>query len=861
MSHPPSRPSNAISRSASAMSVPHFRPAPMALLVQLALSSSLLALAALTPLQAMAQHVSTQSTETDNQRRYDIPAGPLDEALSRFAVESGVLLAVQAELVQDKRSPGLAGSYSHQAALNTLLAGTGLEAIGNGRQQYRIQANARAVSELAPVHVMGSKLNDFSTEGSLSYAADGASMMKGAESLREVPQSVSIVTRQQIEDQNLVSLTDVLDKTTGVTVVRNGASTSSYANDSNFYSRGFAVNNIQLDGGAASANNLNGMGSISQMDMAQYDHVEFLRGIDGLFSSTGEPGGTVNLVRKRAQATPKVSMAASAGRWDNYRFEGDVTGALALNGAIRGRMGLALEDRHYFYDISKSRRQLWYGSLEADLGANTLLTLGGSFQQDKGIPFSGGLPRFSNGEDINLPRHTALTADWNKVEDLTRQLYAKLEHTLNDDWQLTLNLDRMQVERDAMSLFSSGAVDPISGDGAYWFAFPARTGSTRTTLNANVKGGFMLLDQRHELIAGVDIEKNTAYSYQANTGLNGSPVDVLNRVQPADPGRNAEYNWWDYNQKRKAVYGSLKLRFSDTLALILGGRYSRYDYESTGRFASTPNRNEIRFKESGIFTPYAALTYDLNDTWTAYASYGETYAPQYSQLAGPLPGTALDPITSKNYETGLKGALIPGKLNTSFSLYRIERSGEAVVDPAYPQSWGAYSCCYLNRGKVISQGFEAEISGEVLPGLQLVAGYTFNDNKSKDSGSNQRYNSVTPKHLLKIWANYRLPGEAQRWQVGGGVQIQSAHYVDGTAATYDPVNGDWSGPGQPFRFSQASYAVWSARIDYKLTPDWNIALNIHNLFDKRYYQTVGTSARGNFYGEPRNAMLTLRGSF
>lgn len=801
--------------------------------------------------------VMAQQANTIGQRQvYQVAAGGLGDALAEFASRAGVTVQFNPALVEGRRTTGLSGNYSILEGFSRLLAGTGLDAIEHSPGTYILRAATEAT---LPVVTVAAGRGDAGSEG--TYRMPVVSVFKG-QNIKEVPHSVSVVTRQQIEEQNLISLTDVLDKTTGVTVAKRGALSSSYANDSNYYSRGFAVSNVQMDGGASTAAAFGGWaGSISQLDMAQFDRVEFLRGVDGLFSSTGEPGGTINLVRKRPQAERSASISVSAGSWDNYRLEADATGAIALDGRIRARGGFALEDKHYFYDTAKDHREVIYGALETDLTPDTVLTVGGSYQRNDGVPFSGGLPRYVNGEDINLPRHTALTADWNTAVDQMYLLYARLEHNLNADWRLQFNVDRLQVERDAMGLFNSGGADPLTGLGGFWFAFPAQTGSTRTTLNANIKGTFEMLGRQHELIAGADIEKGTAYSHQANTNLNGTEFNIFNPPVLGNPGRNPQYNWWDYDQQRTAVYGSLKVSLTDPLKLIIGGRYSRYSYDSTATFSSGAAPLVINFKESGVFTPYVGMTYALNPLWTAYASYAETYLPQFQQLAGPLPGKALDPVTSKNYEIGIKGELIPAKLNTTFAMYRIDRTGEAMADPAYPQSWGAYNCCYLNRGKVVSQGFDAEISGEVLTGLQLIAGYTFNHNQSKDSDSNERYNSITPRHLLKFWGTYQLPAQANKWKVGAGVQMQSAHYVNGTAATYNPQSGEWDGGDVPFKFAQGGYAIWSARIDYQIDQRWSVALNVNNIFDKRYYQTVGTSRNANFYGDPVNAMLSLRGKF
>ncbi|MDC5504136.1 TonB-dependent receptor, partial [Acinetobacter baumannii] len=110
-------------------------------------------------------------------------------------------------------------------------------------------------------------------------------------------------------------------------------------------------------------------------------------------------------------------------------------------------------------------------------------------------------------------------------------------------------------------------------------------------------------------------------------------------------------------------------------------------------------------------------------------------------------------------------------------------------------------------------------------------------------------------------STYRLPGELSQWTIGGGANIQSAHFVSGSANAFNPDTGKFDGAAVPFKFSQGGYAVWNASVQYRINRNWQAVLNLNNLFDKVYYRTVGTSGGNNWYGEPRNVMLTLRGTF
>ncbi|MGE8385915.1 MAG: TonB-dependent siderophore receptor, partial [Pseudomonas putida] len=223
-------------------------------------------------------------------------------------------------------------------------------------------------------------------------------------------------------------------------------------------------------------------------------------------------------------------------------------------------------------------------------------------------------------------------------------------------------------------------------------------------------------------------------------------------------------------------------------------------------------------------------------------------------------GAPLEPMTGKTYETGLKGELFNGALNASVALYYSTRENEAVQDPNFLATNAGFSgsCCYVSNGKVVSKGIDMELSGELLPDWMLVGGYTFNLNRNRSADA--PLSTVMPKHLFKLYTTYRLPGIFSDFKVGGGVQVQSATYTSGTVNRYDS-NGAVAERNVPFDFDQSGYAIWNALVEYRVDDHWNVTLNGNNLFDKKYYETVGTSTYGNFYGEPRNFMVTLRGTY
>jgi iron complex outermembrane receptor protein/outer membrane receptor for ferric coprogen and ferric-rhodotorulic acid len=194
---------------------------------------------------------------------------------------------------------------------------------------------------------------------------------------------------------------------------------------------------------------------------------------------------------------------------------------------------------------------------------------------------------------------------------------------------------------------------------------------------------------------------------------------------------------------------------------------------------------------------------------------------------------------------GVKGELYGGRLNVSAAIFQIKRTGvfkEDKNNPGVCTSSLVSANCYVNGGKSQSKGFELEATGEVARGWQVAAGYTHATN-SDDSG--EPISAETPKHLLRASTNYRLQGDLADWTVGGGLSAQSSYgFKTGTAY-----------------IQESGRAVWDLNTSYRINRQWTAAVRIANLFDRNYYGMVGGVDRGNYYGQPRSATLTVRGSF
>ncbi|MBV6290190.1 TonB-dependent siderophore receptor [Pseudomonas aegrilactucae] len=822
--------------------------------------------------------VSQPASAADHQHAveqvFDVAAGPLDQALTRFADQAGLRLMVVSEVVTRQQTEGLHGRYAVQQGLDRLLLGSGLSARLSGDVILVEKApTLGAALELGTTTIQGQGMGQM-TENSGSYTIGLASVgSKSPTSLRQTPQTVSVVTDQVIQERRMTSLTDAMKATPGITVK------SANSNLSNFYSRGFIIENIQIDGAAPMAlgTTAGSFYSYKNYDLVEFDHVEVLRGSSGLFGGTGDPGGMINLVRKRPLDTYQLKIDTSVGSWDNYRTQLDVTGPIAFDGRLRGRLVAAYTDRQYFLDDRSTEKPILYGVLEADITDSTMLTLGGRSERlhDNGI--GTGVPRYINGDDLGLPRRNSLTTSWAYQDGRSDEVFAKIDHDFNDDWKVNVTYTQTRDSGLIKSSAVMGGADLVDKSGPFWYGSVNRYLSEQHLFDVNVAGKFEAFDRQHELLMGADYQKITS-RWRGTRGLTGGGnVDVFDPgstpwEEPYDDRYMRDYS--PNTQEQYGLYSTLRLQLADPLHLIVGARAQRYKFEQVNSEKDVagfdPNQwvpiSDVSRREPTKVVPYGGLVFDLNKDWSTYISYSEIYKPQQLQAKGPLPGSPLEPMTGKTYELGLKGELWDGAVNTALSVYYTEQENRAVLDPTYPGSdiLFAGSCCYAAEGKVVSKGFDAEVSGELLDGWDLMAAYTYNINK--DRTNNSPFSTVTPKHSVKVWSTYQLQGALKDLKVGGGVNLQSADYVSGFAARLDntmkPVlDGNGDVIYDAFDYRQAGYAVWNAMAEYQLDEHWALTYNLNNAFDKTYYATVGSSSRQNWYGEPRNHMLTLRGTF
>ncbi|MEH6565026.1 MAG: TonB-dependent siderophore receptor [Halopseudomonas sp.] len=790
-------------------------------------------------------HTGLATAADSNQvRHYQIASTSLENALNQFGREAGILLSFDPTLVSGQRAPALSGEYSVEEGLRQLLQGSGLSPVPQGEGSYTLSRaqtveSAEGMATLPAMLVSGAGVSS-TTEGSGSYTTDAMSSSTGLElSMRDTPQSVTVVTRQRMEDQNLTSISQVMDQIVGI----EGNNSSALGSDGiGYFSRGFSVDNYLVDG-VPRPPGIYGFEE-ETADMVAYDRIEIVRGASGLMSGMGSPAASVNLIRKRATATPQASVTVQAGAWDLYRGEMDVSGALIDSGRLRGRLAASYQENDTFVDREHHEQQAAYGIIEADLSDTTVLSGGFEYQDFNNSGASrGGLPLFyTDGGYTNFDRSTSTATDWSDFSRDSLNLFATLEQAISDRWQLRLQAEHKTGGYDeSFGYVYAPAIDRQTGAGGTLYMNRWAADLELSAFNASLSGSFDWLGQEHQLSFSAF---HADYSEEGDN-YPGWLIAVLPDSVPfydsgawPKPDLSATGARYGTDITTTAYIAAMRLNPTDRLHLLLGARVSDWDEEDWSRTAAGNKTTTPVANENGVVTPYAGVVFDLTQQWSTYASYTNIFEPQNEK---DINGTTLAPLEGNNYELGLKGELLDGRLNATLSVFQLQQENLAVslgAGTVTPDGSQAYRA---EPGSE-SEGFEVELSGEVTPGWQVAGGFARASVKNNDGDHINRH---IPTNTFKMFSTYELNALLNGLAVGGNLRWQDETLAEGIGP-----NGE--------DFTQDSLFLLDLMTRYKANDQLTLALNLNNAFDKTYYSGMQYLGR---YGEPRNLVASARWQF
>ncbi|AYA69036.1 TonB-dependent siderophore receptor [Acinetobacter sp. WCHA55] len=789
---------------------------------------------------------------------------PLDEALKQLAIQTGTTISYDSKALSNLQAKALKGNYALDQALAALLQPHALLAVKVNNGGYSVQAKQRvqtqtrevqleaihsqaknasganssqvmsadATAQLATISLTANSGNNLTTEGSGSYTAKATTASTGlALSLKETPQLVSVITRQQMEDQNLTQLTDVVSQAAGLTINQSGNIGSDL---SPIYARGQTVDNYLLDG----VKLMSSYSSIFQsQDTALFDRVEVVRGANGLMTGAGSASASINMVRKKPLQDFKASVSASAGSWDTYRTDVDVSSPLNQTGTIRGRTVLAYQTGDSYIDRYSEERKIAYGVVEADLTEKTKASLGLSYQKmDISGIARGGLPSFyTDGTLIDWSRSDSNAASWSESDRTTTAYFADIEHQFNERWKLKGVISRTITASDEIVGYgySRSGINKETGAGAVLYGSHWDYEPTQDLFNLTLNGSFDLLNQTHDVVLGTTYarSKNKRPTY---SGWSVSTLDNIFEWDGNTPTRPEMPigGWYSNDEKSQSVFGAIRLKLADPLAVILGTRLENWqrvdkDYTNSDQKLVTSIR-----EEKNKFIPYVGITYDLTEQWTGYASYTNIFLPQDKQTTT---GSYIDPLVGNSTELGIKGEFFDNQLNVGAAIYQTQEENKSIAIEGETAPDGSQA--YRTESGTKSRGFELEATGKLTDTWQVSASFSRNISQDKD-GNN--LNTNIPNNTAKFFTTYTLPYLDEALTIGGGLRWQSEIYQDNVPTKT--------------RFTQDSYALVDLMARYKINENLLVNFNLNNLFNEKYH----LSTTNSYYGAPTNFRVGLK---
>ncbi|KCV63372.1 TonB-dependent siderophore receptor [Bordetella bronchiseptica] len=780
-------------------------------------------------------------------QHYEIAAGPLADALTRFARRAGVALSFDPALVQGRSTAGLQGVYGVRDGFTALLAGSGLQARAGGGNNWSLAPLPRGgdAQTLAPVTVLG-------LEGALAptvgYVASASlSGTKTDTPLIETPQSISVVTRDQITEQGAQTLNQVLRYTAGVATETRGATATRL---DQFSVRGFSAATY-LDGMRV----FGGRDALPQVDAYRLERVDVLKGPASVLYGQGGPGGVVNQVSKRPLDEPLREIEVQAGNFDFRRVNMDFSGPVDEDRRFLYRVTGAAYMSDGQVDHTRERRYFIAPSFTWRPGADTTLTVLTNFQRDPDMGSYGSISAMRtllsapDGRRLG-PNHYDGDADFEKSDRRSYALGYQLEHRFNDTFKASQNLRFQHAEGIYRSIYGASNSNYGYLDKDYRYSQRGLAISDvdvdAFTIDNNLQARFDTGALAHTVLAGFDyqrVQTDTLSGYGSAPPLDVFDPDYHMGIErPPFTSDQTQYNY------QTGLYLQDQIRL-DRLSLLLGGRYDwSRTHTGTDNLANGSHSSSALAAEA--FTGRVGAIYNFDNGVAPYASYAESFEPQ---TGTGWNNTPFKPTEGKQYEVGVKYQPPGSATLLTLAAFDIRRKNLPTTDPD-PTHMCGVSRCSIQAGEVRTRGIELEAKTEPLRGLSLIAAYSYLDNEYEKAYPNTtgldlkgKKPVAVPAHQASAWARYQLQeGPLAGLGMGAGVRYIGSSYANETNTLKVP-----------------SVTLVDMMLDYDLgraspaLKGMQVALNVSNLFDKEY---IGSCLSDSWcwYGYQRSIKASLR---
>jgi len=645
--------------------------------------------------------------------------------------------------------------------------------------------------------------------------------------LNEIPQNITVTTRQLLADQGLVTMSEALRTVSGIQKNYGG------------------LNDITLNfRGVESFLSIyrNGLGQYwwnQQEDIAMIEKIEFIKGTAGFIVSNFPPGGFVNIITKQPQRDPVASAKIEYGSFNLFRLTTDWGGTFSKRSKFTYRFNAGLHHQEQAFKFSHAQRYLICGALKYEPDIKNTITAEYNYMWGKTSGNNTNVPSL-NGKLFSLPRNFTV-ADSKTDNLIVADNYFRLlaTHQFNNNWNINLLLGNIYGKwGQGYQLFADGSI-PVTNDTLYRYAefddFRNFSRIVQVYLNGIFHSGKNI---EHKLFSAID------YNSHGGTDTKGYTESKFGLYLPSpnyfvhpDSLKNFAYSGIDtVRAKGPSLYLEDHIKIKDKIIFTLAGRFTHLNHKFA--FGDIP---DYQHKTSyDHFTPRIGFNWLFSDAFAAYAVYDRFFVPEYGRNWDHKP---FKPLTGYNLEAGIKHFFFNKKLNTSLSVYRILTNNALTPDPLHPDN-------YVQTAQYIHKGIEVDIAGNISPAFMINANYAFTDARVSKGDADQlgKKKLGTPDHSANLWLKYRLQdGKLKGFSFALGYQYmgrRSALNIDDPGENvYLPV-----------------YNLFDGAISYR-NEKFNINLNVYNITNINYV-SIGYFNTYNYEwrytpGEPINFRLSV----
>jgi len=748
-------------------------------------------------------------------RAFRIEPQPLTAALAEFARQARLRVIVETIVPADRVTTLLSGRHTVTEALGILLTGTGFIARFTEDGARVVRAAAPEIQTLATVEVVGK------SAGRARYAAPSISSATKTETpLRDVPQSVTVITKDLIADQAMKSMADVTRYIPGVTMGQGEGNRDQPTIRGNGSTANFFTDGIRDD--------------VQYFrDLYNADRVEGLKGANALMFGRGVGGGVLNRVSKEAGWAPIHELTVRGGSYGDRRGSIDV--GQGLSSSVAARFNGVYENSNLFRRGVSLERYGLNPTLTFLAGARTTLTFGyerfhDHRTADRGLPSFAGAPAAA---DIRTFFGDPTLSYSNARVDAGT---AVLAHSIRAGWVLR-NRSRFA---DYGKLYQNIFPGPVNAAGTRVSLSAYNNATQRQNLfnQTELTGRWAIGPIAQTMLVGFEVgrqvtdnRRNTGYFDDIATSIEApfATPTVSHAVTFRQSATDADNH---VTNTSLSLYAQDQLVLSSHWQLIAGLRYERFDLD----FHNNRNGQDLA-RIDHMLSPRVGLLFKPAHRVSLYSSYSVSLLPSSGDQFASLTATSttLEPERFTSYEAGAKWDLLD-HLALTASVFRLDRTNTTAPDPTDPAK-------LVQTGSQRTEGLELGVSGNVTAAWQIAGGYA-NQNAVITSRTTAAGPGATvplvPRNTVSLWNRVQL---ARRWGVGVGAIYQAEMFaaIDNTVTL-------------------PSFTRIDAATYFTLNANLRMQLNLENVLDRRYYLT--SNSNNNISpGSPRSFLISLTAGF